>query len=387
MKLDMSLPSLARVLFCGFSALVAPELQLFSQDFQRPPEKTPSYARPLAPLLEQNGSPVTDAAGWRFRCDDLRGQWMRLLGPFPAQKVALEAKAEDREELPTFTRQRFTYQLEEGVRTDAMVLLPRNVTGRLPAIVLFHPTYEGHYRRVVGLEGLEDPERHQAIQLVEAGFAVIAPRCFLWEEIPSGFQTKGSENGYAARVRHMNERHPDWKGMTRMTWDGIRALDFAQSLPQVDGENIGIFGHSLGAKEVLYVAAFDTRPKCVVFSEGGIGMRQSNWDAVWYLGPQIQGPNFSHEHHELLGLIAPRPFLILAGGAGKGAADTEASWLFVEAARPVYELLSAKGNIGWFNHGLGHRYGGSARESAEGFLKRHLKERAGVSGAKVSGKG
>ena len=123
--------------------------------------------------------------------------------------------------------------------------------------------------------------------------------------------------------------------MTRMTWDGIRAIDFIQTLPAVDPQRIGIFGHSLGAKEALYVAAFDERVKCTRISEGGIGLGFSNWEDGWYLGPQITAAGFGREHHELLALIAPRPFLLLAGES----ADGDRSWTYMEAALPVYPLV------------------------------------------------
>lgn len=63
-------------------------------------------------------------------------------------------------------------------------------------------------------------------------------------------------------------------------------------------------GHSLGAKEALYLAAFDERIKAAVASEGGTGFRSTNWDAAWYLGPAIRDENFSLNHHQLLALIA-----------------------------------------------------------------------------------
>ncbi len=341
-------------------------------DLQKPPVKPHPQARQLPPLL--SGSPESASArtDWDKQAEALRAQWTTLLGEFPKQKVPLQTEFLAKEELPTFTRQTITYQIEADVRTDAVLLVPKGATGKLPTIVLFHPTYAEHYKRVVGLEGEEEPERQQAIQLVHQGYIVVVPRCFLWSEIPEGFLKPG-ENGYAARVRKMQESHPSWKGITRMTWDGIRALDLAESLPMVDPARLGIFGHSLGAKEVLYVAAFDGRPRCVVSSEGGIGLRQSNWEAVWYLGPEIRNPEFARENHELLALIAPRPVLVLAGGEGKGAADTDASWALIEAALPIYRLLGAPQNIGWFNHGLGHRYGAEARSVAEGFLENRLK--------------
>ena len=253
-------------------------------------------------------------------------------------------------------------------REGARVIVCGRHPAKLPGIVLFHPTYSNHYARAVGLEGGDEPERHQAVQLVEAGYVVLAPRCFIWADLPAGFQKKG-ESLYVANVRFMQERHPKWRGMTRMTWDGIRALDVIETLANVDAKRIGIFGHSLGAKEVIYVAALDERVKCTVSSEGGVGLKFSNWQDVWYLGKDIQQPGFARDHHELLAFIAPRPFLLLAGNS----ADTDKSWAFIDAARPVYQLLGAPENIGWFNHGLGHRYGGAARSVAEAFLNRYLK--------------
>jgi len=343
------------------------------RDLQKPSAQLPASAPALKPLLPAPIQGITiTTADWVERHTRLKREWTQFLGEFPKTKAPLAPEFLAKEELPTFTRQKVTYQIEEGVRIDAMLLVPKNVTGKLPGLVLFHPTYSNHYARAVGLEGNDEPERHQAVQLVERGYVVLAPRCFIWSELPPGYQKKG-ESLYVANVRRMQERHPTWKGMTRMTWDGFRALDFIATLPNVDTNRLGVFGHSLGAKEVLYVAAFDPRVKCTVSSEGGIGTRMSNWQDVWYLGPEIKQPGFAREHHELLALIAPRPFLLLAGGGAKGGADGDASWAFIEAALPVYRLLGAPQNLGWFNHGLGHRYGGEARPVAEGFFDAHLK--------------
>jgi dienelactone hydrolase len=353
------------------TALVLPASAAGLPDLQKPPITLPANAPKLTPLLGAGAGAIITPAQWAKGRAEFQRAWTRFLGEFPREKAPLAPEFLKQEELPRFTRQLVTYQIEDGVRTDAMLLTPRGAGGKLPAIVLFHPTYSNHYARAVGLEG-DDPERHQAVQLVERGYMVLAPRCFIWAELPAGYQRKG-ESLYVANVRRMQERHPQWKGMTRMTWDGIRALDFLETLPNVDTNRFGLFGHSLGAKEVVYVAAFDPRPRCVVSSEGGIGLRLSNWQDVWYLGPEIRAPDFAREHHELLALIAPRPFLLLAGGPGGGAADGDASWPFLEAARPVYRLLGAPENLGWLHHGLGHRYGAQARDAAEAFLDHKLK--------------
>jgi len=337
-------------------------------DLQRPPQAIPADMPKLSTLTTTTGGvAITKASDWPARRQELRQAWEKTLGGLSQRKVALVPEFLATESLPSFTRQKVTYQIEEGVRIDAMLMVPKDAKGKLPGIVLFHPTYSNHYARAVGLE---DPEQelHQAVQLVEQGFVVLAPRCFIYSDLPPGYKKKG-EPIYAANTRYLQERHPLWRGITRMTWDGIRALDFIEALPNVDPHRLGIFGHSLGAKEVIYVAAFDERVKCTVSSEGGVGLKFSNWDDIWYLGPDIKRPGFVREHHELLALIAPRPFLLLAGNAS----DNDLSWAFIEAALPVYQLLGVREDLGWVNHRLGHRYGGAARPVAEAFFDLHLK--------------
>jgi pimeloyl-ACP methyl ester carboxylesterase len=58
-------------------------------------------------------------------------------------------------------------------------------------------------------------------------------------------------------------------------------------------------GHSLGAKEALSLAAFDRRIRATVAHDGGLGRRQSNWEAEWYLGPGVPA---GFDHHQLLAL-------------------------------------------------------------------------------------
>jgi acetyl esterase/lipase len=121
-------------------------------------------------------------------------------------------------------------------------------------------------------------------------------------------------------------------------------------LPEVNHRQIGIIGHSLGAKMALYAAAMDERITVAVFSEGGIGFSFSNYDDYWYFGDTLHTWDKSTDQHELLGLIAPRPFLLIGGDEY----DTSKSWYYINAAREVYRLLGKPQNIGYFNHHSGH---------------------------------
>jgi len=168
------------------------------------------------------------------------------------------------------------------------------------------------------------------------------PRNFLWPDNHSIV--------VATEVPRFQARHPGSKGMAKMLFDAMVAVDVLAALPEVDPKRIGTIGHSLGAKEVLYLAAFDDRIQAAVSSEGGIGTRQSNWHDSWYLGPDILRSDFGHEHHELLALAAPRPFLLVGGESVDGAR----SWPFIEAALPVYRLYGQPARVGLLRHTKGH---------------------------------
>ncbi|MSU65337.1 MAG: dienelactone hydrolase [Opitutus sp.] len=321
---------------------------------------TVTDSAPKLPPLFAVGPENSTAAkeDWGRRRAGLREQWQAFLGPFPANKAPLKTEILATEELPDFTRQYVRYQIEDGVTTDGYLLMPRGLTGRLPAVVVFHQTIKTQAQQAAGLDA-SNAELMHGVQLVRRGYVVLCPRCYIFNDGAT----------YVENVTIMQQRHPEWKGMARMTWDAIRAADFLESLPNVEARRIGGLGHSLGAKEVLYAAAFDDRYKVAVFSEGGIGLTFTNWEAAWYLGPEIQRAQFSLEHHQLMALIAPRAFLLLVGDS----ADSDASAAYVEAVRPVFRLYGAENNVAWLNHHAGHRYPPPAQDAAEAFLDSHLR--------------
>lgn len=314
----------------------------------------------LAPLLTNASGPsVTTLRQWQTRRVLLKQQWLDILGGLPKSKPPLKATTLATENLPAFTRQHMKYQTEKGEFTDGYLLTPRNAKGKLPAVVVFHPTTPLQAKGVAGVAGEYEAEKRQGVQLVERGYVVWCPRNFIFNE---GADWKGN----AQRVA---QRHPGRTGLGQMVWDAIRAADFLESLPNVNRKRIGCLGHSLGGKQVLFAMAFDDRYRAGVSSEGGIGLRMSNWDAPWYLGGQINARGFQHENHEVLALVAPRAFLLLAGNSADGP-DSEA---FINAARPVYELFEAADAVQMFNHALGHRYPPEARSVAENFIDHWLR--------------
>lgn len=300
-----------------------------------------------------------DLASWQKNREEIRRQWLQYLGPLDRPKSPPETELLNEEHLEKVIRQLIRYESEPGWSTEAYVVRPKGVADRpRPAVVVFHSTVPHSIRQPAGVEGT--PEKAFGLNLAEKGFVTFCPRNFLWPnnlEIAAEIQTE-----------LFQERHPNSKGMAKMLLDAQLAVDLLLSLPGVDESRIGAVGHSLGAKEVVYLAAFDQRIQVTVSSEGGIGTTFSNWDDPWYLGPGIKAFALDHEHHELLALIAPRPFLLVGGES----ADGQRSWPFIEAVLPVYRLYENVPRIGLFTHGQGHSVPPIAEQRIYDWLETYL---------------
>jgi hypothetical protein len=225
-------------------------------------------------------------------------------------------------------------------------------------VVVLHSTVDHTIRQPAGLEGPAD--KHIALHLARRGYVAFCPRCFLWQY--------SEPKRLATAVDWLHRRHPGVTGMAKMLFDARRAVDLLASQPDVSPGRLGAIGHSLGAKEALYLAAFDPRVRAVVSSEGGIGLTYSNWDAPWYLGDPIKRPGFPLDHGQLFALAAPRAFLLIGGDSADGAV----SWPYIEAALPVWSLLGSPAAIGLLNHHQGHAFPALAQQCSDQWLDWYL---------------
>jgi dienelactone hydrolase len=315
----------------------------------------------LRPLLESGGKPITTRAAWEKARQELHDAWMKRLGPFPARPDRLDVRIEKTEDLAGYRRQLVRFRSEGDDTIRAYLLTPAGLKEKekRPAVVVFHPTTRDTLKEPAGLGQRKDMAL--AVQLARRGYVTLSPECYILKD-PAGWA-----RGQAAALER---RRPGWTGMGKMTFDASRCVDFLESLPAVDATRIGCIGHSLGAKEVLYAMAFDRRYRAGVFSEGGIGLRMSNWMDPWYLTEKMKAhvPGAQLEHHQVMALAAPRPLLIVAGDS----ADGDPSWTFVKAVLPVYELYGAADRVGMHNHHAKHTFPREARQLAYRWLDHWL---------------
>ncbi|RLS70915.1 MAG: dienelactone hydrolase [Planctomycetota bacterium] len=319
-------------------------------------------------LQDADGKPITTIQEWEKHRKTIHDRWIKFLGPMPEPRPAVALEILKTESLPTITRQLVRYEGEPGIFVEGYLLMPKAAVdsiAKYPAVLAMHPTTNATIDDIAGISGQDT--KQFGLALAQRGFIVFCPRCFLWQDV----------NSLNEAVEKHRERHPKTTGMAKMLYDAMRGVDVLESLPLVDRTRIGAIGHSLGAKEALYLAAFDERIKAAAASEGGIGFRSTNWDASWYLGEAIRDPEFPLNHHQLLGLIAPRPFLILGGESGPGAADGDRSWPLINAALPVWKLYGEPARLGLLNHHEGHSVSPQSFERMAEWLTVYLDEASG----------
>ena len=313
----------------------------------------------LRPLLQtRDGKPITTRAVWEVARRDLHAAWMKRLGPWPARPAKLDVGAEEAEKGDGYSRRlvRFRSEGEDFVRAYLLVPAGLKKGEKRPAVVVFHPTTRDTLKEPAGLG--QRKQMALAVQLARRGYVTLSPECYI-------LKGPGWAKGQAAELAR---RRPDWTGMGKMTFDASRCVDYLETLQFVDATRVGCIGHSLGAKEVLYALAFEPRYKVGVFSEGGIGLRMSNWTDPWYLTEKMKPHIPALEHHQVLALAAPRPLLIVGGDS----ADGDLSWTFLKAALPVYELYGAGDRLGLHNHHGKHTFPHEARRLAYRWLDHWL---------------
>lgn len=323
-----------------------------------------------APLLFDGAHhPIATPEGWATRRGELATRWQEFLGSIEAPPRAPIAEVVEDDRRAGVVRQLVRYESEPGLLVEGYLLRPPGPGQGRAGVVVLHSTVEETIRQPAGLAGT--PDKHIALHLAQRGHVTFAPRSFLWQY--------GRHGKYIEAVEWLRQRHPGVTGMAKMLFDARRAVDLLARQDDVDPARIGAIGHSLGAKVSFYLAAFDPRVRAAVASEGGIGLTDSNWNAPWYLGEAIRRPGFPLDHGQVLALVAPRAFLVVAGESEDG----DKSWPHVEAVQRVWSLTGAKSAVGFFNHRQGHAFPKVAQERSyewlEWFLRRDIDRSGGGS--------
>lgn len=310
----------------------------FFEPYNKAPKGFESSIGSLTPLVQ----PGSSQSQWKETADRIRSKWADLLSEPKPSNTPVRSRLIREVSQRNFSGRMLEIEVEPGIWEKVYVLEPSRRAGKLPVMIV--PFYDIDTPAATDLGG----RNYAAVKGVNAFAYTAAQHGYLAIAIRWFGESYGES--YSEAVANLAARHPGSTGLGKWVADARRVCDFIETLPNADASRIGIIGHSLGGKMALYASAFEPRIRAVVSSELGVGFKFSNYGDYWYLGEKLATAPAGTDQHELIGLIAPRPFLLIGGDEY----DKSESWHYINAARVVYKLFDQPQNVGYFNHHTGH---------------------------------
>jgi dienelactone hydrolase len=248
------------------------------------------------------------------------------------------------------------FQSSPGVYVSATLYRPADQTGtRLPAVFSPH----GHW---------QTGKHSRHIQIRSANLARRGYVALVMDTIGHGERAFMGHRPPAAHA--LLYAGASLAGL--QVWDNVRALDYLCARPDVDAARIGVTGASGGGNHTMYLAAVDERvavavPVCSV-ELLEVYFRKSQ--CVCETVPDLL--TYADKPH-LLGLIAPRPLLIMNGMRDPGFSTLSARRAF-DRVRRIYRLFpGGDDRLALFETNVEHSYDRAMRERAYAWFDRWLR--------------
>jgi dienelactone hydrolase len=307
----------------------------------------------------------------------------KILGPMPDTIVPLAPQSHGEVDCGTYIRRKISFAVQPNDRMIAYLLVPKKPRAtKVPAVICFYGTTSGAGKETtVGLSGGRPgskPEKNRgfAIDMVEAGFVAFAA-----DYLRDGERVKPGERPYDSTSFY--KEFPAWSVVGKDAWDNARACDYLQSLEFVDGEKIGMVGHSYGGHSTIFATALEPRIKVAV-SNGPVSDFLGHGDH-WGRpighggGEYIRGLRpYVLDHtkplpvtfSEFTALIAPRPLLV-GQAVGERRPHEEENHA---AVKSVYAALGQGNRVGYHWYAGDHDFPPEARKAAVEWLRRWFDE-------------
>ncbi len=300
---------------------------------------------------------------------NLRNKVLEMIGGLPAEKTNLRPRITGKVEMDGFTIEKLIFESLPGVYVSALVYLPSDLSKKSPAVLVpagHAPNGKIYYQELCQ-------------RLARRGYVVLA-----WDPVGQGERSqfwdaaagKSRYNLICAEHAVMgNLAYLAGANLARWEiWDGIRAVDYLLTRPEVDGERISIVGTSGGGTQAAEIAALDKRIKVVVPScyITALPMRMFNrifadpdsdpeQDLFGMLSNGV-------DHAGLLLLMYPRPVLVAA--AVLDFFPIEGAHKTFREMRDIYERFHHGDRMGFVESYNGHQFSPDNQEAALEFLDR-----------------
>ncbi|MEP7269999.1 MAG: acetylxylan esterase [Acidobacteriota bacterium] len=269
----------------------------------------------------------------------IRQRMLRALGGELPARTPLNARTVGVLDRGDYKIEKVIFESQPRFYVTANLYLPKPGRGRSPGI-LFPLGHE---------EGAKAHATWQQMlgSLAKKGYVALA-----WDTIGQGERVQMYDPDFGeSKVRRSTTEHTivgiqcllAGDNLARYTiWDGMRALDYLLSRPEVDASRIGVTGNSGGGTHTAYLAALDDRihaaaPSCYLTSWRALLETIGPQDAEQNLPPWIGA---GLDHADFIYAFSPRPYLVLSAIrdffsiAGARATYSEAHHLYTLMGAP-----------------------------------------------------
>ena len=304
------------------------------------------------------------------RQEQVRAKILELLAGLPTYHGPLNARRKGRIDRPRYTIDKVIFESLPDFYVAANLYLPK-AGGKHPGVL--RPM--GHY-----------PEGKAAEQALDANLAMKGFVVLTYDPIGQGERQQAYDSRMETSLLGIGvDQHFQAGGQSVLAgenfaryriWDGMRALDYLVSLPEVDADKIGVNGCSGGGTLTTYIAALDPRvkvaaPACYINTwhylfSGPTGDSEQSFP--YFLSSGLDVPDY-------IELFAPKPWLVVS---------TVRDFFPIDGARHAYQealdwyrIFDAENKIGWAVGPGGHGNPREVREDIYEWMIRWLKDGKG----------
>lgn len=339
-------------LIIGLGANVVAAQESASGDFLQ-------FVRAEARRLREHDQPPKTADEWQQRKTVIREKLAHALGLPTGEKCPLEPRVLGTLERDGYRLEKLVFQTMPGIWMTALAYVPQQ-PGPRPAILQVH----GHWKGAK-----QDPVvQSRCIGAAKHGFFVLAVDAF------------GA--GERAIGKALGEYHGEMSGATLfpsgMTLAGVqlyenmRAVDYLQTRPEVNGNKIGVTGASGGGNQTMYAGAYDERISAAV-PVCSVGNYLAYQGAACCMCEVVPGALTFAEERDILGLTAPRGLMVVNVTKDGNQFSIREARKSLVGAQDVYDVLGKPDGLYHATFRWHHDYHQPIREAMYGFMTQHLK--------------
>lgn len=353
----------------------------------------------LSPPKDLDGyfpwTPAASAEEWGARARRVREQSQVSLGLWPLPtRAPLNAVVHGRVDRDEYTVDRVIFESAPGFYVTGSLYLPKagvgasGPGGKRAGVLCPHGHWpngrfmeesEAGVKREMesGAEVFGDaahsPLQARCVHLARMGCVVFhydmlgyADSVQIGMEVAHGFKTQRPDMAVADAWGLFSPQAEGWfqSVMGLQTWNSIRALDFLESLPVVDGKRIGVTGASGGGTQTFVLGAIDPRPAAVFPAVMVSTSMQGGCTCENASGLRVGTGNI-----ELAALFAPKPMMVTTANdwtkemAIKGFPELRTHW----------QRLGAPDHVAMHDRTeFGHNYNAPSRAAMYAWFNRHL---------------